>query len=151
MVEIRKVRFLRPRYAASDGTLWDGRFGREGASAEIDGERYVVRREGRKRFVLEADGNEVAAVDRDGRTWKVAAGGTEYGFGKLSMWRSTFELRTAGVPVGTVSRKRRNVICNLPEELPTVVQTFLGFVAMALWNREAAAASAGSTAAASGT
>jgi hypothetical protein len=144
MVQIRKAKFLQPRYAATDSqgvvTLWEGRFGREGATAEIDGRRYAVRRDGRKRFVLQADGRELAAADRDGRDWKLSTDGTEYGFGKRSAWRSTFELRAAGVPVGTVSRKRRNVICDVPDDLPVTVQTFLGFVAMAVWNREAAAA-----------
>jgi hypothetical protein len=154
MLQIRKVNLFRPRYAATDGSgnasLWEGRFGREGASAEIGGQRYVVRRDGRKRFVLDANGQQIAAVERDGRNWKLSTAGAEYGFAKRSAWRSAFELRLAGVPVGTVSRKRRTVICDLPDDLPVPVQTFLGFVAMALWNREAAAAggaSAGATAA----
>jgi hypothetical protein len=157
MVQIRKVNFFKPRYAATDSqgvvTLWDGRLGREGATAEIDGQRYAVRRDGRKRFVLQADGRELASVDRDGRNWKLSSDGTEYGFGKRSAWRSSFELRAAGVPVGTVSRRRRNVICEVPDDLPVAVQTFLGFVAMALWNRDAAAAggaAAGTSAAVSG-
>jgi len=157
MVQIRKVKLFKPRYAVTDSqgvvTLWQGRCGREGATAEIDGQRYVVRRDGRKRFVLEADDREPAAANRDGRHWKLSTDGAEYGFAKRSAWRSTFELRSAGVPVGTVSRKRRNVFCDLPDDLPVTVQTFLGFVAMALWSREAAAAggaAAGTSAAVSG-
>lgn len=154
MVQIRKTKVFSSRYAVTDSlgsvSEWTGRFGREGASAEIDGRRYVVRRDGRKRFALEADGTELAAVERDGRSWKLSTDGAEYGFAKRSAWRSTFELRSNGIAVGTVSRKRRNVICELPDDVPATVQAFVGFVAMALWGREAAAVSAGSTAAVSG-
>jgi hypothetical protein len=151
MVQIRRISFIKPRYAVRDSlgavTLWQGRFGREGASAEIDGERYLVRRDGRKRFVLEAGEGELGAAERDGRQWKVSTGGNEYALAKRSAWRSTFELRLAGSALGTVSHKRRNVICDLPDDLPPTVQAFVGFVAMALWGREAAASSSGAVAA----
>jgi hypothetical protein len=154
VVQIRRTGFFKPRYAATDSlgvvTLWQGRFGREGAGAEIDGQHYVVRRDGRRRFVLEAGGRELVSAERGKRQWKVSTDGADYTFAKRSAWRSTFELRQAGIAVGTISRKRRTVTCELPDDLPSSVQAFLGFVAMALWSREAAAASAGSTAAISG-
>jgi hypothetical protein len=154
MVKIRRQRMFSPRYAVWDehgrGSIWTGRLGREGATTEIDGERYEMRREGRKRFVLVAGQHELAAAERDGRNWTVAVGGETYDLHRPSMWRSRFELRTPEGPAGSVRRERLTVLCDLPTEFPVAVQAFIGFVAMALWNREAAAAggaSAGATAA----
>jgi hypothetical protein len=148
MVEIRRVKLFKPRYAVTDSrgaiTLWQGRLGREGAAADIDGHAYAVRRDGRKRFVLKADGRELAAAERAGRVWKVSSAGASYELARRSVWRSTFELRAGDGTVGTISRKRRNVLCELPADLPLTVQAFLGFVAIALWSREAAASSGGS-------
>jgi hypothetical protein len=116
MVEIRRIKLLGPRYAVRDQrgelAVWRGRLGSEGAVADIDGERYEARRDGRRRFALTAGSREVAAAERSGRS-----------------------------------------VCELPDELPVAVQTFLGFVAPALWNREAVAAggaSAGATASTGG-
>jgi hypothetical protein len=154
MVRIRKINVFKPVYAVTDSqgfvSEWRGRFGREGASGILDGETYVVRKDGRKRFVLDSGQREVASAERAGRlgrAWKLNVAGRQYEFNRPSMWRSSFELRSDGSVLGTISRKRRNVICDLPDELPASVQAFLGFVAMALWNREAAASSGGSVAA----
>ena len=153
MVQIRRTKFWKPRYAVTDANgavaEWSGRFGREGAKAEADGVQYVVRKDGRKRFVLEAGGSELAAADRlkrSERSWRVSTGGAEYELARASMWRSKFELRLAGQALGEISRKRRNTICDLPDDLPVPVQAFLGFIAMALWDREAAASSGGAVA-----
>jgi hypothetical protein len=155
MVQIRRIKFFSPRYAVTDSqgamTSWQGRFGREGATAEIDGESYTFRRDGRKRFVLAAGQRELAVADRSGRSgrqWGVSAAGTDYQLMRPSMWRSGFELRLGGRSLGTVRRKRRTVTCALPDDLPAVIQTFVGFVAIALWNREAAAAGGASAGAA---
>jgi hypothetical protein len=153
MVKIRRQRMFRPRYAVWDEngqmSTWCGRLGREGASADIDGERYEVRRDGRRRFLLTAGGRELAAADRSGRTWKVTVGGSEYELRRPSIWRSRMELRGPGGAVGSVYRERRTVMCDVPAHMSTPERAFVGFVVMALWNREAAAAggaSAGATA-----
>ena len=153
VVRIRKIKLFKPWYAVTDSqdfvSEWRGRVGREGASGIVDGETCVFRRDGRKRFVLEAGARELASVERagrSGRTWTLKVADRQYEFVRPSMWRSSFELRGDGSALGTVSRKRRNTICDLPDDLPTSAQAFLGFVAMALWNRDAAASSAGSVA-----
>jgi hypothetical protein len=157
VVQIRKIKLFKPWYAVTDSqgfvSQWRGRVGREGASGIVDGETYVFRKDGRKWFVLQAGDRELASAERAGRlgrTWNLNVADRHYGFTRPSMWRSSFELRDDGSALGTVSRKRRNIICDLPDDLPTSVQAFLGFVAMALWNRDAAASSAGSVAVAGG-
>jgi hypothetical protein len=42
-------------------------------------------------------------------------------------------------------------VCELPDDVPATVQTFVGFVVMALWDRDAAAASSGAVAATAST
>lgn len=152
MVQIRRFKVFKPRYAVTDShgfvSEWSGRFGREGASGVLDGETYVFRKEGGKRFVLTAGDRELASADRaarSGRKWSVSVGATSFELVKTSAWRSKFDLRAGESALGTVSRKRRNTLCDLPDEVSTPVQVFLGFVAMALWGREAAGASAGTT------
>jgi hypothetical protein len=143
---------FKPRYAVTDSqgfvSDWSGRFGREGATGVVDGETYTFRKDGRKRFVLSVGERDVATaerVDRSGRRWKISSDGREYELVKPSAFRSKFELRVNDVAVGTISRRRRNTNCDLPDDLPLSVQSFIAFVAMALWSREAAAASGGST------
>jgi hypothetical protein len=154
MVQIRSTKPFKTVYAVTDSqgfvTEWRGRFGREGVQGVIDGETHSVRKDGGKRFVFEAGDRELASAQqagRAGRTWNVQVGDEAYELTRASWWRSSFELRRAGNALGTISRKRRNTLIELPDELSTSVQAFLGFLAMAIWNREAAAATAGSTAA----
>jgi hypothetical protein len=88
----------------------------------------------------------VERASRPGRQWNLLWDGRTYDLGKPSMWRTKLELRADGATLGTITRRRRNVTCDLPDELPTGVQAFLGFVAMALWDRDAAASTGGSVA-----
>ncbi|HEX6459284.1 MAG TPA: hypothetical protein VF032_10245 [Thermoleophilaceae bacterium] len=144
MVQIRRIKFFKPRYAVTDSdgalTSWAGRFGREGASAYFDGQAYAFRRDGRKRFVLSADDAQVALAERAHGQWRVSSDGSDYALVRPSKWRSGYELRAEGRALGTISRRRRTVSCDLPDELSVTLQAFIGFVAIALWNREAAAA-----------
>jgi hypothetical protein len=53
------------------------------------------------------------------------------------------ELRRGGTVCGSIRRAaRRGVLCDLPAELSPAVQTFIGFVVIALWNRAAASSGA---------
>jgi hypothetical protein len=54
------------------------------------------------------------------------------------------ELRGADTTHGRVKRARRprRVVCDLSDDLPGETQAFVGFVVMALWDRQAAIAGA---------
>lgn len=152
MIQIRRIKVFKPRYAVTDAqgsvSQWAGRFGREGATGVVDGDQYGFRKDGRKRFALAAGEREVASAerkDRSGRRWNVSVGERSYELIKPSAFRSKLELRDGQATLGTITRKRRNTICDLPDDLPVALQSFLGFIAMALWSREAAASSGGST------
>jgi hypothetical protein len=152
MIQIRRTKVFKPRFAVTDSrgfvSDWSGRFGREGATGVVDGETYTFRKDGRKRFALSAGEREVASAERIGRSerkWAIASEGRSYELVKPSAFRSKFELHADGATVGTITRRRRNTNCDLPDDVPLTVQSFVGFVAMALWSREAAAASGGST------
>jgi len=146
VVQIRRIKFFKPRYAVTDAngamTSWAGRFGRQGASADFDGQAFAFRRHSRKRFVLTADEAPLALADRSDGQWRVSAEGSDYELVRPSIWRSAFELRAGDRTLGTISRRRRTVSCDLSDELSMTSQAFVGFVAVAMWNREAAAAAA---------
>jgi hypothetical protein len=155
VVEIRRTKGIKPRYEVSDRlgnvSAWAGRFGREGVRADIDGERWEVRREGGKRFVLTVGDRELATADRAKRNrWTIAAAGDAYELKPVSFWRTEMELRGPDTMHGRILRARRprRVVCDLSDDLPAEVQAFVGFVVMALWDRQAAIA--GATAASGG-
>ena len=155
MVEIRRIKGIKPRYEVSDrlGNLstWEGRFAREGVAADIDGERWEVRREGGKRFVLNAGDRQLATADRGKRNrWTIVAGDQQYELRRKGFWGTAMELRTDSLALGSVRRARRprRVVCEGLDGLPAPTQAFVGFVAMALWDRDAAVA--GATAAGGG-
>jgi hypothetical protein len=155
VVEIRRIKGIKPRYEVSDRlgnvSRWEGRFGREGVATDIDGERWEVRREGGKRFVLTAGDRELAAANRGKRNrWSISAGGESYELRSASFWRTEMVLSGADTTHGRIRRARRprRVVCDLSDDLPSEVQAFVGFVVMALWDREAALA--GTTAASGG-
>jgi hypothetical protein len=155
VVEIRRIKGIKPRYEVSDRlgnvSTWEGRFGREGVAADIDGERWQVRREGGKRFVLTVGERELASADRGKRNrWTIVSGGESYELRNTSFWGTEMELRGTDTTHGRVKRARRprRVVCDLSDDLPGEVQAFVGFVVMALWDRQAAIA--GATAASGG-
>jgi hypothetical protein len=159
MLEIERLSIFKPRYLVRDGrghvSLWHGAALREGATADIDGQRYELRREGRKRFVLSVAEMVVAVAERAGQHWTVSTDGESYVLRRRSTWRSTIELRSGDEVVGSVRRvasPRGKVMCELPDDLPLAVQAFIGFVVMAIWRRAAASAggAAASTTAATG-
>jgi hypothetical protein len=157
MLEITRISRFKPRYEVRDrqggASRWLGRRFREGLEAEIDGRRVELRREGRRRFVLAADDEVLARAERSGRRWTVSAEASTYELGRRKAWRSGMELRQGGEVVGRIERvraPRRTVACELPEELPAHVRAFIGFVVIAIWNREAASSGGAAGAIAAG-
>jgi hypothetical protein len=150
-MKIERLGWFKNRYAVSDGSTWDGRAFREPLSATIDGRRYEFRPDGRKRFVLLADGVETASAARAGRDWVVKAEHATYVLRRQSRWRSPLEVVRDGSAVGVAKRApRRGASVELPDEVPAPVQAFIGFVFLTLQSRAAASSGGASAAVAAG-
>lgn len=146
MLEIERLSWRSPRYAVRDDRghegVWVRRRFKERMSGEIDGERYEFGRDGRRRFVLTRAGSEVAAAEagRRGR-WSITAGDSMYELRRKSPLRSEVQLWADQTQVGSIrkaSAPRGKIVCDLPAEFSPTVQTFIGFVVVALWSRAAA-------------
>jgi hypothetical protein len=101
--------------------------------------------------VLTAGERELASADRGKRNrWTIVSGGESYELRNVSFWGTEMELRGTDTAHGRIRRVRRprRVVCDLSDDLPGEVQAFVGFVVMALWDRQAAIA--GATAASGG-
>jgi len=134
----------------------------EAMMGELDGNPFELRADGRNFFALVSSGTVLAAAHADRRNhWTVYveesardlraddAARVEYELRQTSAWHSDLELRRGGIAVGSI-RKRgyreggalrslwygRPVLCDLPAELSLAVQTFIGFVVIALRIRE---------------
>jgi hypothetical protein len=116
---------------------------------DIDGRTYELGHRKRRQFVLTEAGNAVVSADYAGRRgWTISLGETKYELRQPSMWRPDMELLAAGVKIGSVRKARirmaRNrTVCDLPSDIAPAAQAFIGFVAMALWQRAAADAGFG--------
>ncbi len=150
MLEIERVSWLKARYAIrleGHSGVWERQRLKETMSGDVDGERYDVQRDGRKRFVLMHFDGVLARADAGGRRlWTISAGDSSYELGRRFALRSEMELRRDGATVGWIRRARApraKIQCELPSELSPAVQVFVGLVVLTLWNRAAAAAAAG--------
>ena len=150
MLVIERVSWRQLRYAVSDDAGHTGRWMRrrfaETMTGDIDGNRFELRRDGRRRFTLVSRDRLLATAEAPTRAhWTITTEGSAYELRRRSRWRSEMELRRGGNAVGSIRKGRAlrgQVLCALPAELPPPVQAFIGFVVLALWNR--AAASSGS-------
>lgn len=119
-------------------------------TGDIDGRPYELRRGGRRRFTLVSSDEVLATAEaaRRGR-WTISGDGCVYELSRRSRWRSEMELRGGAVAVGSIRRARAprgRVLCDLSPELSPALQAFIGFVALALWNRAAASSGSGAVA-----
>ncbi len=127
MLEIEQPSWRKARYAVRDdrghtGT-WVRRRFQEGMEGDLDGDRYEMKRESRKQFVLLHSESAVAeaVAGRRGR-WSVTAGDSSYDVRRRSGWRSEMELLAGEVVVGSIRKgkaRRVKVLCELPSELST--------------------------------
>ena len=158
MLEVERVTWLKRRYTVRDeaghaGTWTRPRF-RERVAGDVDGKRYELLPDGERRFSLVQAGAEVASADADKRgRWTISAGERTYELARkrawlCAVWSSEFELRSGGRVVGSIRKAgavRLKLLCDLPGVLPPATQSFIGFVALTIWDRAAwDAAEAGS-------
>jgi hypothetical protein len=144
-MRIDRLSWLKPRYAVSEGSLWEGRRFREPLSADDGGRSLEFRPDGRKRFVLLVDGQQTASAARAGREWIVKADNATYALRPRSRCRSTLEVVRRDQPLGIVRHIRAPrggaVSIDLPDDVPALTQAFIGLVFLTLRARTAAAAS----------
>ncbi len=136
------------RIATVDLANW-----RENAKLEVQGRRYLARHETwTKEFVLSFEDGQTVAVAKKPSAWNeifsLEHGGARYELRKDSPWRSSFVLSRKGVgSVGSIGRKSlfgREIIADLPEELPIEVRVFLLWLVTTMRRRaDSAAAGAG--------
>jgi hypothetical protein len=106
---------------------------RAGATWSLAGRQYRLFRErgGDRPFVLESDGQRLAAASRPSiwrRRFQVSAGGREWTLAMTSAWKGRWELSDGSGTRGSIqpaSMWRRSMLIDLPETLPPAVQIFL--------------------------
>jgi hypothetical protein len=149
-VKIERRSRFRSRYSADGGPIWEGRGLGESLVCEAGEGRHEFKANGRRRFVMLADGLETMDATHAGDAWEVHTDGDSYELRPQSRWRHSFAVHTAaGEALGSVRRSRGSVVCELPMTMPGDAQLFIGLVALTLWRRSAiiASATAGSVAA----
>lgn len=117
----------------------------EKADVDIEGVRYQLYRRGMMSgaFVLGRDGEVVAEAHKPSAlsaTFEIQAGGRTLTLRKESFWSSDFglfegERRLGGITKAGVFTRRARV--ELPAEWPSPIQTFIFWLALLIWNREA--------------
>jgi hypothetical protein len=116
-VRLERLNWIRNRWAV-DGSIWQGRIGRESLA---DGKGREFKPDGRQRFVLLANGVEIASAGRAGRQWVVKAAHATYVLSGEAVLRH-------GVQIGSVRRVRRSLEVSLPDDVPADVQAFIGLL-----------------------
>jgi hypothetical protein len=126
-------------------SLW-----RERAEFDLQGSQYRLQREGRLTgpFLLERDGRVIARAVKPSafrERFEIEANGTAYTLRKPSAFRRRFYMFSGEqqigeiAPVNAFSRRAR---INLPDDIPLAEQLFIFWLALLMWKRRAAAASA---------
>lgn len=123
-------------------------FRREGCEFTLEGRTLRVGRERSKRFVITGPDGRVATADREsGRRWRITTPEGHLELVRPSVWRSAWEVHRGGRPVGRIEQDRglfaRTSHADLPADLPLPVRVFAFYVVLILWQRAAAAATAG--------
>jgi hypothetical protein len=143
VLTIDRVRSFKPRYLVKDDGGERGAWGKErlfGSKqlGDVDGRQYVFRDDGRNRFVL-TESDQVAATAEKGKkgSWALTAGDWSGEMRPASDWRSELILYTDEAAIGTIKKGKLGkslVVCELPSTMPLAVQTFVGFLALTVWN-----------------
>jgi hypothetical protein len=151
MLQARRRGFFKSEYEIYSGgqlvTELAGRR-REGCEFSLSGTGFRIERDGRKRFLLLGPGGRLAIADRQGgREWALQATSGDLTLVKPSMWRSVWEVRRGGVPQGDIRQDgafKRSYTAGVPEDVPLPVAVFTLYVVLVIFERDAAAAAAGS-------
>lgn len=125
---------------------------RETAGIETGGRRYEASHQSMvKEFFLRDEAGQEVALAVKPSAWNerfsFEYGGSRYELKKESVWTRTFVLTRDGV--GKVGHVRlaswlgRELEADLPDELPPEIGTFLVWLAVLMWRRQASSASAG--------
>ena len=138
----------------AEGTVADVNFAfwRERGRIKLGQDGFSVRREHamRGRFLLEGPSGVVAEARKPSawRNWFVVEyDGRRFDLRKRSAWFREFLLLDGARQIGSVASQSawtRRADARMPENWPFPVQLFVVWLVLAMWNREAAAAAAGS-------
>ena len=134
----RTGRSLKPRFVVRDDRGERGAWAKEKLfkstlAGNLDGESYGFRSDGNKRFVFTQSSSVIASAERGKRgSWAVEAGDWSGELRPASDWRSALELDSGDGVIGSVKKGKgfKLVVC----ELPPASQTFVAFLALAIWN-----------------
>jgi hypothetical protein len=149
MLRARRRGIFRREYeVSSDGTqvtsLTGGR--RESCEFSVADKAYRVERVDRRRFrLIAADGHVATAERRSGREWVIQAATGNLTLVKPSLWRSGWEIRQRGSTRGEIRHDgafKRTFSAGVPADVPMPVAIFALYVALAIFERQAAAAAA---------
>jgi hypothetical protein len=118
---------------------------REKGVVTIGGHEHRVFREGMVSgdFVIERDGQVLARATKPSafrNTVIVTHGGRHYTLRKRSVWKRAFVLLEGDREIGSLSPNSwltRDATVNLPPDWPLAVKTFVTWLAIILWKREA--------------
>lgn len=122
----------------------------ERAEFDLQGSRYRVYRQSRFKgpFLLERDGRVIANAVKPSafrERFEVDAKGANYTLRKLSAFSRRFYLFSGEQQIGEiapVSAFSRRTRIDLPADIPLPVQLFMFWLALLMWKRQRAAASA---------
>jgi hypothetical protein len=122
---------------------------REKGVVTIGDDEHRVYREGMVSgdFVIERGGEVLARASKPSafrNTIVITHGGRQYTLRKKSVWKRAFVLLEGDTNIGSLSPNRwlgRDASVNLPADWPLAVKTFVIWLAIILWKREAASGS----------
>jgi hypothetical protein len=122
---------------------------REGCVFALAGTEYRVERVDRRHFRLVGPDGKVATAERQtGREWMVQTSTGNLKLVKPSMWRSGWEVRQRGATKGQIRHEgvfSRTYSAGVPDDVPLPVAVFTLYVALVIFERDAAAAAAASS------
>lgn len=152
MLTARPQRIFSSRFELhdDDGTVGDLKMSnlRESAKAVVNGRQLTFYRDGflRGPYLLEADGKLIAKAMKPSflrANFEISFGNARCELKKKGLFRSAFEVLAEGRVVGKVERKsvwKRSAQIDLPPEWPDALSTFILWLGLVMWKREAAAA-----------
>lgn len=150
MLRARRRGFFRREYEVSSDdaqvtTLTGGR--RESCEFSLADKAYRVEKVDRRRFRLTGpDGRVAIAERRTGREWAIQAPSGNLTLVKPSVWRSGWEIRQRGTTQGEIRHDgafKRTYSAGVPADVPLPVAIFALYMALVIFERQAAAAAAG--------
>jgi hypothetical protein len=123
---------------------------KEAAEFDVAGGRYRLYRQrmASGAFVMDQGGNVVARAVKPSALqarFELQVGRRSFTLRRPRWWRSDFALLEGETQVGRVRRAgafTRRTLVELPDDLPLAAQVFVFWLALVIWTREAAAASA---------